>query len=499
MLKQDGKWIETDWQTALEYVAHGLRNIRHEHGADAIAALAAPNSTLEELGLLQKVVRGLGCDNVDFRLRQSDFALSGQVTPWLGMSINEFAQLKRAFIIGSSLRKEHPLLAARLRQAVKRGGSISLLHAVDDDLLMPVANKIIAAPSAWLAALGDVIAAVALAKGVAAPAGFEGIEPSPQAKLTAAGLLSGEPRAVLLGNAAAHHPEASQLHAATQWIAEATGAAFGYLTESANTVGGHIAGALPRNGGNAGQLLSQPRRAYLVLHAEPELDCHDPQLARCALEQAEMVVVMSAYKHGMDYADVLLPVAPWSETAGTYINCEGRVQGFNGSAKPLGDTRTAWKVLRVLGNLLDLPGFDYETAEAVRDEILGAAASAVDLSARLNNIAAVQPQRAEQPGQSLERVGLVPIYSTDPIVRRAASLQQTTDARPPVAGMSAALAQQLGVADGERVRVRQGSGSAELAVAIDASLPANVLRVAAGHSSTSALGSMFGPISVEKV
>ncbi|MDO8370279.1 MAG: NADH-quinone oxidoreductase subunit NuoG [Candidatus Nitrotoga sp.] len=499
MLKQDGKWIETDWQTALEYVAHGLRNIRHEHGADAIAALSAPNATLEELGLLQKVVRGLGSDNVDFRLRQSDFALSGQVTPWLGMSVNEFGLLKRAFIIGSSLRKEHPLLAARLRQAVKRGGSISLLHAVDDDLLMPVANKIIAAPSAWLAALGDVIAAVAIAKGVAAPAGFEGIQPSPQAKQAAAGLLSGEPRAVLLGNAAAHHPEASQLHAAAQWIAEATGAAFGYLTESANTVGGHIAGALPRNGGNAAQLLSQPRRAYVVLHAEPELDCHDPQLARSALEQAEMVVVMSAYKHGMDYADVLLPVAPWSETAGTYINCEGRVQGFNGSAKPIGDTRPAWKVLRVLGNLLELPGFDYETAEAVRDEILGAVAPAVDLSARLNNIAAVQPQRADQPGQALERVGLVPIYSTDPIVRRAASLQQTSDARPPVAGMSAVLAQQLGVADGERVRVTQGSGSAELAVEIDAGLPANVLRVAAGHSSTSALGSMFGPISVEKV
>ncbi|WP_151446894.1 NADH-quinone oxidoreductase subunit NuoG [Lacisediminimonas profundi] len=499
MLKQDGKWIETDWQTALEYVAHGLRNIRHEHGADAIAAIAAPNSTLEELSLLQKVVRGLGSDNVDFRLRQSDFTLTGTVTPWLGMSVAEFGQLRRAFVIGSNLRKDHPLLAARLRQSAKRGGAISVLHATDDDLLMPVANKIIAAPSAWLAELGGVIAAVAAAKGVAAPAGFEGIEPSPQARQTAASLLSGEPRAVLLGNAVAHHPQASQLHAAAQWIAEASGASFGYLTEAANTVGGHIAGALPRNGGNALQFFTQPRKAYLVLHAEPELDCHDPQLARSALDQAEMVVVMSAYKHGMDHADVLLPVAPWSETSGTYVNCEGRAQSFNGSAKPAGDTRPAWKVLRVLGNLLDLQGFDYETSESVRDEVLGAVSAEVNLASRLNNIAALSPQRGVAGGQSLERVGLVPIYSTDSIVRRAPSLQLTNDARTPQAIISAVLAQQLGVANGSQLRVKQGQGSAVLTVSVDERLPASVVRVAAGHPSTSALGSMFGAISVEKV
>src|SRR5450830_345033 len=163
MLKQDGKWQEVEWQVALEYVAHGLRNIRHEHGANAIAALATPYSTLEELTLLQKVVRGMGSENIDFRLRQSDFALDHQVNPWLGMSIVEFSQLNRALIIGSFLRKDHPLLTARLRQAVKSGAKISIVHATDDDLLMPVANKIIAAPSAWLSALSEVVVAVAQA------------------------------------------------------------------------------------------------------------------------------------------------------------------------------------------------------------------------------------------------------------------------------------------------------------------------------------------------
>ena len=501
MIKQDGRWQQTDWQTALQYVAHGLRNIRHEHGADSIAALATPTSTLEELSLLQKVVRGLGSENVDFRLRQSDFSLTGKLTPWLGMSIVEFGDLKRAFVIGSFLRKDHPLLAARLRQSIKRGGKLSLLHATDDDLLMPVANKMIRAPSAWLAALGEVIAAIAEAKSIAAPAGFENVSASPEAKSTAASLLSGEPGGIFLGNAAAQHPQASQLHAAAEWIAAATGAKFGYLTEAGNTVGGYLANALPANGGNAGQFLAQPKKAYVLFNTEPELDCADPQVARAAMAQADMVVVMSAFQHGAEYADVMLPIAPFTETGGTFVNCEGRAQSFNGTVKPLGETRPGWKVLRVLGNLLELPGFDYDTVEAVRQEVLGAAdVATVNLLARLNNQAGVAPQVAPASAfaaSGLERVGEVPIYFTDAIVRRAGSLQLTNDAREPLVRISTALAQKLGTAEGARVKVSQGTGSAVLSATIDAGLPDSVVRVATAHAATAGLGPMFGPISVE--
>ena len=501
MIKQDGRWQETDWQTALEYVAHGLKNIKHEHGADAIAALGTPTSTLEELSLLQKLVRGLGSDNVDFRLRQSDFTLDSKVTPWLGMSIAEFGELKRAFVIGSFLRKDHPLLAARLRQAVKHGAKISILHASDDDLLMPVANKMIKAPSAWLSALGEVIAAVAQAKGIAAPAGFENVESSAEAKQTAASLLSGEPKAILLGNAAAQHPQASQLHAAAQWIAQQTDAKFGYLTEAGNTVGGYLANATPGKGANALQVFAQPRKAYLLLNAEPELDCFNPQIARAALDKADMVVMMSAYKHGVDYADVLLPITPFTETAGTFVNCEGRAQSFNGTVKPLGDARPGWKVLRVLGNLLGFTGFDYETSEAIRNEILGVATPAeANLVARLSNIAAMQPQAIPANGAEpqLERLADVPIYFTDAIVRRAESLQLTNDAKPPKAWLSSALAQKLGVVDGVQVKITQGAGNAILVAQLDSRLPDNVVRVAAAHASTAALGPMFGPVTVEK-
>ncbi|MBJ7309552.1 NADH-quinone oxidoreductase subunit NuoG [Rugamonas sp. CCM 8940] len=493
MLKQGGEWKEVDWQTALEYVAHGLKNIKHEHGAEGIAALATPHSTLEELHLLQKLVRGLGSNSVDTRLRHSDFSLEAGVTPWLGMSINDFGQLNRAFVIGSFLRKDHPLLATRLRSAIKGGAKLSILHAADDDLLMTVANKMIAAPSDWLAALSEVVVAVAKAKEVAAPAGFEAITASDAANAIAASLLSGDNKAVLLGNAATQHPQAAALHAAAQWIAEHTGAKLGYLTEAANTVGAYLAKA---NGATAAAF-STPKQAYVLLNVEAELDAANPQQAMAALDKAEMVVVMSAFKHGMAYADVLLPVAPFSETSGTFVNCEGRAQSFNGTVRPLLETRPAWKVLRVLGNILGLDGFDYDTSEAVRDEVLGA--GVVDLSARLSNAAKAAPVAAARVAAAgLERVTDVPIYFADAVVRRAESLQKTADAAAPQAQLSSQLAQQLGVVAGDKVKVSQGSGSAVLVAAIDAKLPANAVRVAAAHASTAALGAMFGSINVEK-
>ena len=498
MIKQDGQWQTTDWQTALEYVAHGLRNVRHEHSVDSIAALATPYSTLEELSLLQKMIRGLGSENVDFRLRQSDTVADRSFTPWLGMSIDAFSHLKRVFVIGSFLRKDHPLLAAKLRTAVRRGAQVSLLHATDDDLLMPIANKLIAAPSDWLALLGEVAVAVAQSKQIDAPAALAQLQPSATAKQIAAGLLSGEPRAIVLGNAAAQHPQSSQLHALAQWIATNSNAHFGYLTEAANTVGGYLAKALPANRNLAVAQFTQAKKAYVLLNVEPELDCANPQLARSALDKAEMVVVMSPYRHGMDYADVLLPIAPYSETSGTFVNAEGRAQGFNGTVKPLGDTRPAWKVLRVLGNLLSLDGFSYESSEDIRNEVLGVKTlDGLDLSQRLSNNADI-PLHTPQTSTEIQRVADVPIYFSDAIARRSESLQQTVDAQAPKVKLSANLAQSLGVSAGSLVRVTQGTGSVTLPCVIESGLPNNVVRLAAAHTTTAALGSMFGSIKVEK-
>lgn len=495
MIKQGGQWAETDWQTALEYVAHGLRNIKHEHGAGSIAAAATAHSTVEELYLLQKAMRGLGTEHIDFRLRQGDFALDGAVTPWLGMPIAELSNVASAFVIGSNLRKDHPLVATRLRNAIKNGAKLAVLGGLDDELLMTTAAKIVAAPSDWLAALSDVVAAVAAAKEIDAPAGFNNITATDNAKAIAK-TFAQEGAVVLLGNAVSHHPQGAAIHAAAQWIADTTGAKFGYLVEAANTVGGYLVNATSNQ-----DLFATPKKAYVLLNAEPELDAANPQQARAALDGAEMVVVMSAFKHGFDYADVMLPIAPFSETAGTFVNCEGRAQSFNGTVKPLGETRPAWKVLRVLGNLLGVAGFDYDTAEAVRDEVLGRGVT--DLSGKLNNIAKGVVQAAAYKSTAtnagaLERVTDVPIYFTDALARRSEPLQRTADANMALVTLPRALAAELNVVAGDRVQVTQGSGSAILVADIDARLPVNAVRVAAGHPSTATLGAMFGPIAVQK-
>ncbi|TCP03675.1 NADH-quinone oxidoreductase subunit NuoG [Caldimonas thermodepolymerans] len=492
MIKQGGQWKVVDWQTALEYVANGLKQIQSEHGAQAIGALGSAHSTAEELYLLAQLVRGLGSDNVDHRLRHADFT-TGEGARWLGMPIAGLSTLQGALVVGSFLRKDHPLFAARLRQAARHGARIHALHAVEDDWLMPIASRITVAPSGWLQALADIAAAVAAEKGVTAPVAGQATE---AAVGVARSLLSGERKAVLLGNAAAQHPQASALLAVAGWIAEQTGASVGYLGEAANSVGAQLVGALPQQGGlNAAQMLSQSLKAYLLLNVEPELDAADPNAALAALQGAEMVVALSAFRtRAVEYADVLLPIAPFSETSGTFVNAEGRAQSFYGVVKPLGEARPAWKVLRVLGSMLGLQGFDFETSEEVKARALGDLAQ---LPARLSNRCNVAVQPAAAPG-GIERIAEVPIYSTDPIVRRARSLQLTRDARPPVAGLPAALWERLGLKDGEPVRLVQGKAVALLPARLEPGLPANCVRVPAGHPATSGLGAMFGAIEVTK-
>jgi len=496
MIKQGGAWLAVDWNTALAYVADGLKRVQAEFGAAGIGAIGHASSTSEELHLLAKLVRGLGSESVDHRTRHADF---GNVAPagharWLGMPVAALSQLDRVLVIGSFLRKDHPLMAQRLRQAARRGARVMSLHAVHDDWAMPVAATLTAAPAAWPAQLAEVAAAVAQARGVPAP---QPAEPGPHAQAVADAMLAGERRAILLGNAAAQHPQASQLLALAQWIGQHTGASVGYLGEHGNGVGAQLVGALPGPGGlHAGQMLAQPMKALLLLNTEPVLDSADAAAARQALADSGLVVALTPFKDAAaDVADVMLPIAPFTETAGTLVNAEGRAQSFHGVVKPLGETRPAWKVLRVLGNLLGLAGFAHETSEEVRAEALGDLEA---LASRLDNRAATSAV-VPAAGGGLQRVSDVPIYAVDSLVRRAASLQLTADARPPVVGLPSALWQQLRMAPGGLVLVTQGASTVVLPAREESSLAEGAVRIAAGHPSTAALGAMFGAVSVEKV
>ncbi|MDL5033467.1 NADH-quinone oxidoreductase subunit NuoG [Pelomonas sp. APW6] len=497
MIKQGGQWKAVDWTVALEYVANGLKSIKDQHGAGSIAALGSAHSTVEELFLLGQLVRGLGSQSIDHRVRHAAFdntAAEGHAR-WLGTSIASLSTLDRAFVVGSFLRKDHPLFAQRLRQAARHGAQVSALHGTAEDWLLPVANRITAAPSAWVQELANVAAAIAAAKGVSAPAAGSA---TAEAQAIASSLLGGTRKAVLLGNAAAEHPQAASLLSLANWIATETGATVGYLSAAANTVGAQLARALPGQGGaNAGELLSsKPAKALLLLNIDPALDSANPAAAVKAVNAAEMVVVMSPFKSGMDYADVLLPTAPFTETSGSFVNAEGRLQSFVGVAKALGETRPGWKILRVLGSLLGLSGFGQDSSEQVRNEALGVDA---DLSSRLSNASGTAVQFGS--AAAIERLADVPIYATDALVRHATSLQLTTDAKnAAVAHVSQALWAQLGLADGADVQVSQdGAGSARLKAKLDATLPANVVRVPAGLPETAALGAAFGSLTLAKV
>jgi len=302
---------------------------------------------------------------------------------------------------------------------------------------------------------------------------------------------------VLLGNAVAQHPQAGALLALANWIASATGATCGFLGESGNTVGAQLVNALPGKGGlNAGQMLSQPMKALFLLGVEPELDAADAAAARAALGGSGLVVALTPFRNAAaDVADVLLPVSPFTETAGTFVNAEGRVQSFQGVARPLGETRPAWKVLRVLGDMLGLPGFGQQSADEVLAEALG---DLTTLAARLNNDAELPAALPAQAVSGLERIADVPIYATDSLVRRALSLQLTADARAPQASLPAQLWADLGLAAGDKVRVSQGGAQAVLAARLDKTLAPTAVRVAAGHVLTAGLGASFGAITVAK-
>ncbi len=420
MIKQGGEWKEVDWQTALEYVANGLNQISKDHGASSIGALVSPHSTLEELHLASTLVRSLGSDNIDYRLRNAEFT-KAQGVRYLGTSVASLSQLQRVLVVGSNLRKDHPLFAQRIRQAQRHGGQVNVitskaLFKSADAWAMPVKQADVQEPSQWAQSMANVAAAIAAEKGVTAPVNGQ---VTAEAQAIAKSLLGGERKAILLGNAAAHHANASSLLSLAQWIAENTGATFGYLTEAANTVGAQWAKAQPQSGGlNAAQMLAGGLKAALLLNTEPVEDSAAGSKAVAALAAMQMVVTLSPFKTNMAFSDVLLPIAPFTETSGSFVNAEGRLQSFHAVVKPLAETRPAWKVLRVLANMLGLPKLAFETSQDVLKQI-----SATPL--QLSNACSSEVRLAGE----VDTPCVASIYQLDSLVRRAPSLQLTADAQ----------------------------------------------------------------------
>ena len=503
MIRQGDEWRETDWQAALEFVGNKLKSVVAGAGADQIGALASAASTVEELFLLQKFMRTQGSDNVDFRLRQTDFSADGstQGAPWLGMPVAGVSDLNRLLVVGSNLRKDHPLLAQRVRQAAKRGLKVMSIHPTADEWLLPVAARLQPKPSGMVAALASVVKALADAKGQAVSSDVAGLMPAQtcdQSKAIADLFMSGQKAAVWIGNYGSQHPQAAALRRLAQEIANLTGAVHGVIGEAANSVGGYLANAIPSGAGkNAAAMIASPLKAYVLLGIEPSLDCAQGSAATQAINSADFVVSMTSFDTPelRAISHVMLPVSPFSETSGTFVNAEGRAQSFVAVAKPLGDTRPAWKVLRVLGNLLGLDGFAYNDSEAVRREAIGEAS---DVAGRLgNNIDGVNFSDVA-PLEGIERVAEVPIYAGDALVRRAPALQKTVDAKAPSVRANAETLSMLGLSSGDMVVVKSANGQTSLKAELDETVAGGCVRVATASESTTALGVPTGAVTVER-
>ncbi|MBA3695961.1 MAG: NADH-quinone oxidoreductase subunit G [Methylotenera sp.] len=517
MIKHNGEWQETDWKTALEFAAGQIKDITNEHGGEALGVLVSPNSTMEEGYLAKKLATGLNCGNVDYRLRQTDFRLDGKRvgTPWMGCDINEIEELDRILVIGSNLRNEHPLLAQRFRKAVANGAELSIVSPLDNDPLMDISHKVIVRPNDMVNVLGQVLKAMSGLQrlSLCLPPSLnkllEEIKVRPNTQAMAESLaghgkdvdLVSPKIGIFLGNMALSDPRFTEMYSMAEAIGGISGAKGGILPAAANSTGMHLMGVMPNSiGMHARAMLEVPRKAYLLLNIEPELDCQHAALARAAMAQAECVVALTAFKSpALENADVLLPIAPFTETSGTFMSMEGRVQSFKAANKPLGECRPAWKVLRVLGNTLGLKGFDYETSEQVKDAIFeGEKPSAVVWRSLNNNLRELVEIQVNIKKEGLQRIGEVPQYESDPIVRRSPPLQKTKYNIKPMARMCAAQLAELGLAEGDNVLVKQDKGSAVLTVCLDNHVAKGCVRVAAAHEDTIGLGDLMGDITIEK-
>lgn len=497
MVKQNNEWIECEWQDALEYVASGLKGVKQDHGAQAIAALAHPISTVEELFLLQKLVKDLGSSQIDTRLRQIDTQIvSG--SNWLGMPVDGLDHLNRCLVIGSFLRKDHPLVAAKFRKAAHFGLQLMRVDSGSDDWLIPKSQGIKSAPHAWVNHLMEIACAIATEKNIAPPCAA--IQPSELATSFAKQLISGERKAVLIGNAALAHPSYSQIDSLATWIASTVNATIGFLGDGANYVGAQVVGANQSEvGKGVTTILDGSARAVILLNLEPLLDLPDPQSAKQALQNAQTVIALSPYMSEdlLELADVILPITPYSEQAGTYVNIAGDIQTVQAAVRPMGQARPAWKVFRVLGGMLDLDAFNFNSVDEVKNVAIGQFQNKVTLTTHTS--IEFKAQTSTHDGQ-YERLADVPIHFSDAIVRRAAPLKLTVDSKKAMKlGLPNSIFEQLSLKDGDEVRVRQGQLQVTMPVMLERSLPDGVVRLSAATPFSAALGSMFGHLIVERV
>ncbi len=503
LVRVDGEWREVDWEIALEEAARGLRGVVERHGPQALGALASPQITLEEGFLLQRLMRGLGSDNIDHRLRERDFRddEGAPLFPGLGQSLEDLERGDAFVLVGSHIRKEQPLIAHRLRKAFLEGARLAAVNPVDYAFTFDLADRVIVAPSGLPEALARLLVAVsqqaqrALSEDVARYT--QGLVPQAADRRVAEWLCAAKRPSVLLGALAAQHPEAAVIRALAAHLAQTIRGTYARLAPG-NAAGAWLAGVLPHRGPwgaaaahrgrSAYDMLGGDLKGFVLADAEPALDSADGARARAALAAAECVVALSAFRsEALDYAQVILPMAPFTETDGTFVNAEGRWQSFAAAVKPAGETRPGWKILRVLGDLLGVPGEGLDSVAEIRAALGTAAQTQSDMHPLALG------ERAAVTG--LERIAEISLADSDSITRRAPPMQASRDHGVAGVFINAAEARRHKLGAGSEVRVAMNGVAVTLAVFLDERVPDGAAYIPAALPQTAALA-LAGAVSL---
>lgn len=497
MVRMHGKWQAVEWEHAFELAATQIHEVLSEFGSDKLGALASPNATLEEYYLLQKLTRGLGSPHIDHRLREKNTQdqTSMPIFPGLMLPIVELDECDAILLIGSNLQKEQPNAALRVRKASLRGARIVAINPMDYRFNFALTAKKIIAPHHMVIALEELL---------------EALKTEQQTESIAMHLRNKSKICILLGALALHHPEAARIRQLAMQIAKLIGAKLGLMTNGANSAGAWLAGAVPHRhtggaminhpGLSAYEMLEKPRKAYFLLNVEPDLDFANAALAVEALKQAKFVLAFSLYRNPIleAYANVILPITPFTETSGTFVNVAGEWQSFQGVAKSFGSARPAWKVLRVLGNFLHLDGFHYESAEEVKQEVR----TMLEKNPWVDSQMATQNYPRSLEKATLTRIGEIPIYAVDSLVRRATPLQEAQkimEGDIEVARIHPETAHQLNLQQGDIVKIKQSQANEiSMPILFDQRVAKEAVWIAGGIAATSNLGDLFGPIEVHK-
>jgi NADH-quinone oxidoreductase subunit G len=481
-VKRNGQWTATTWEDALSVAAEALKKVP----GSELGMLVHPATSNEEGDLLMRLARGLGSAHVDHRLRQQDFA-DNAVAQTFATPVASLDKVKAVLLIGSDLRHELPLVNHRVHQAVKKGAKVFAINPAEFDFNYPLAHEAVVAPQHLVDAV--LVLAKAAAEGGATLPSFAAdaaasLEVTDKARAAVAALKSGH-AAVIVGEAAVTHPQASWLRAIARFIADATGAGYNELPVGANAIGLARVGVLPTNGGlDAQAMLAQPRKAYVLYGVEPPHDFADGTAVLKALHAAEQVVAFSAYASPVlrDVADVILPIGLLPEIDATLVNVDGMVQSVGAGSQAPGDARPGWKVLRALGGLLKAANFEFDDLAGLRDGI----------TERTHSVRG--EVAARQAFNGLSRLATWPIYRTDAVLRRAKALGEHPLNRAPAIRLSAAEAQRQGLADGAKAAIT----GVTLPVVIDSTVPDGTVWIEAAHNDTATLPPYGAAITLSK-